>query len=181
LTKRSMDKSISNSQKNDAKNENSTTSACDIKPIQGSKVEVNPDEIKHQTDEKIVHRREISAIFSGPLPLPALLAEYDKIIPNGADRILVLAEKQQSHRHCLEKSVVECDTRRSDRGLILGFVLALLLEIGSIYLLATGRNINGLVVFFSTLTTLIGTFIYADKSRKQDLLKTNKSITEEEE
>jgi hypothetical protein len=40
----------------------------------------------------------ISAHWSGPLPPPAELERIDQIIPGGADRLLHMAEKEQTHR-----------------------------------------------------------------------------------
>jgi hypothetical protein len=40
----------------------------------------------------------ISAHWSGPLPPPAQLEKIDQIIPGGADRLLRMAEKEQTHR-----------------------------------------------------------------------------------
>jgi uncharacterized membrane protein len=40
-----------------------------------------------------------SARFSGPLPPPAILAQYNNAVPNAAERILKMAEKEQSHAH----------------------------------------------------------------------------------
>ena len=40
----------------------------------------------------------ISAHWSGPLPPPAELEKIDQIIPDGADRLLRMAEKEQTHR-----------------------------------------------------------------------------------
>jgi predicted membrane protein DUF2335 len=39
-----------------------------------------------------------SAHWSGPLPPPAELEKIDQIIPGGADRLLRMAEKEQTHR-----------------------------------------------------------------------------------
>ena len=36
--------------------------------------------------------------FSGPLPAPHDLEKYDKIIHNGAERIMSMAEKEQASR-----------------------------------------------------------------------------------
>jgi hypothetical protein len=36
--------------------------------------------------------------WSGPLPPPAELEKIDQIIPGGADRLLRMAEKEQTHR-----------------------------------------------------------------------------------
>jgi Predicted membrane protein (DUF2335) len=40
----------------------------------------------------------ISTHWSGPLPPPAELEKIDQIIPGGADRLLRMAEKEQTHR-----------------------------------------------------------------------------------
>lgn len=40
----------------------------------------------------------VSAHWSGPLPPPAELERIDEIIPGGADRLLCMAEKEQTHR-----------------------------------------------------------------------------------
>lgn len=37
--------------------------------------------------------------YSGPLPPPALYQEFEKVLPGSAERILAMAEKEQSHRH----------------------------------------------------------------------------------
>lgn len=57
----------------------------------------NPDNIALQKDNPLqLVKQQIS--FSGPIPHPDLLAQYDQIIPNGADRILLMAEAQSRHR-----------------------------------------------------------------------------------
>lgn len=37
--------------------------------------------------------------YSGPIPPPVLLKQFNEIIPNGADRILSMTEKEQKFRH----------------------------------------------------------------------------------
>ena len=38
------------------------------------------------------------AHYSGPIPPPRLLQDYENIVPGLADRIMTLTEKQSSHR-----------------------------------------------------------------------------------
>ena len=40
--------------------------------------------------------------YAGPIPPPAMLKEFNEIIPDGANRILKMAEVQVAHRHSLE-------------------------------------------------------------------------------
>ena len=44
--------------------------------------------------------------FSGPIPPPALLAEYEKIVPGSALRIFNRAETQSDHRIAMEAKVI---------------------------------------------------------------------------
>lgn len=55
---------------------------------------------------------------SGPLPHPETLAQYEEIIPNGAERIMAMAEKQSAHRIELESMVVKSQVDQSARGTI---------------------------------------------------------------
>ncbi|MGC6485047.1 MAG: DUF2335 domain-containing protein [Candidatus Puniceispirillales bacterium] len=43
------------------------------------------------------------SLFSGPLPPPQILEQYEECLPGAADRIMSRAEKEQSHRHWREK------------------------------------------------------------------------------
>jgi uncharacterized membrane protein len=43
---------------------------------------------------------------SGYLPDPLSLSAYDELIPNGADRIMKMAEKQQEHRMKIESTAI---------------------------------------------------------------------------
>jgi uncharacterized membrane protein len=43
--------------------------------------------------------------FMGPIPPPGMLAEYNNVIPNGADRVIKMAEKEQAHRHNIEANI----------------------------------------------------------------------------
>lgn len=114
-----------------------------------------------------IHRTESQA-FSGPLPPPELLKAYNEIIPDGAVRILAMAEKQQDHRINLENAVVRSDIRRSDRGLIFGFIICFVIALGGIYLIATGKSISGLVLVLSQMVSIAGIFVYSNKVREKE-------------
>ena len=44
--------------------------------------------------------------FSGPLPHPRHLIEYDAILPGAAERILTMAEKAQTHSAEMDRFIV---------------------------------------------------------------------------
>ena len=78
--------------------------------------------------------------FAGPLPPPALLQEYDQVVPGLAERIVVMAESEGDHRRRTEGRLV----RLSEAGLLSGFLLAMLSIVGGLYLLWNGKTLEGL-------------------------------------
>lgn len=45
--------------------------------------------------------------YSGPLPPPELLAQYETLFPGAADRIFQYAEREQANRHSLDAAELE--------------------------------------------------------------------------
>ncbi len=52
-----------------------------------------------------------------PLPLPQLLEGYERIVPGSAERILKMAEEQQTHRQRLERQALQIEPRNSFAGI----------------------------------------------------------------
>lgn len=106
--------------------------------------------------------------FSGPLPHPDLLAKYNLAVPNAAERIIAMAEKQSEHRQALETRVIASDIRLS----FLGLIFALILSVGGIassaYLINQGRELGGGILGGSSMATLAGIFIYGTQQRKRE-------------
>lgn len=45
--------------------------------------------------------------FTGPIPLPETLEQYNRILPSAADRIISMAEREQEHRHKMQEKLVD--------------------------------------------------------------------------
>lgn len=79
------------------------------------------------TQKKLQNSISVSAqmteLYSGPLPHPDMLKEYNEVLPGAAERILAMAESQISHRQQMEKEEVRVSSRDSLLGIIGGFVL----------------------------------------------------------
>lgn len=109
--------------------------------------------------------------FSGPLPHPALLAKYNEVIPNGAERIMAMAERQSIHRESLEAQIVAENVASQKRGSIFAFIICLVALVGGFWLIATGKSADGLAAIISSLTALAGVFVYGkyqqSKERKE--------------
>lgn len=128
-----------------------------------------------KTNQSVVQR----VTFAGPIPPPELLAKYNDVIPNAAERILAMAEKQENHRQYLGKSVVDSDIQQSKRGLVAGSLLSALVISGGIYLLANGHSVSGFVAILAPLAGLAGVFVYGQEHRKRERLERSKTRGEQ--
>ena len=63
--------------------------------------------------------------FEGPIPPPQILQQYNSIVPDAAERIIRMAEKQSDHRMDLEKKVVYSNIKKSYAGMGLATIIAL--------------------------------------------------------
>ena len=113
-----------------------------------------------------VHHSQIT--FSGPLPPPTIMEQYEMIVPGAAERILKMAEDQSRHRQTIEKRVIYSDTRNSLLGLIFALVLGVVVIVCSIYLVVNGKQIAGTIVSGAYLVSLVSVFIYGSNVRKKE-------------
>lgn len=126
----------------------------------------------HQPPRGVVVRTETQSVqFQGPLPPPAILKEYDNVIPGGAERILAMAEKQQAHRQDLEKSVIESGVARETEGARFGFILYLASIIAGTWLISSGKDVVGLIELLTTTAAFAGLFVYSREAKKKELKK----------
>ena len=94
---------------------------------------------------------QVKAEFSGPLPPPDVLEKYERVSPGAAERIIAMVETQNSHRHELEKSLVNNGCKQASKGQNCAVTLgALAIIFGAIAGVSgaqwTGSVIGGLVV-----------------------------------
>jgi uncharacterized membrane protein len=71
--------------------------------------------------------------WSGPLPPPAALEHFNHIIPNGAERIVGMVEREQEHRMECEKMGLKAAIRDGWRGHILGGVTVIAAIAGAVF------------------------------------------------
>lgn len=63
--------------------------------------------------------------ISGPVPPPQILQHYNDVIPDAAERIMRMAEKQSNHRIELEGRVIKSDIIKSYTGMFLATTIAI--------------------------------------------------------
>lgn len=126
---------------------------------------INVDTRGGQTLERQEFR---AAWFQGPLPPPAVLAEYNSVLPGAADRIIGMAERQSSHRQDLERNVVNGNIRAEGVGQRNAFILGVITILGGIGLIALDKSSEGLVAIVVAFTALAGVFIVGRYKQSQE-------------
>ena len=131
--------------------------------------------------DTVLSRTDITIVESawvGPLPPPEILRRLEDIIPGAAERILRMSELQEQHQHRMEETVINIqraaivgDSKRSNVGLCLGFVIAALGLASGTYLALEGHEWPGVVITGMPLTGLAGVFVYGSKARRDERMQ----------
>ena len=145
-------------------------------------------------------KKEVSTMmqleaFSGPLPSPQMLAEYNTVVPDGAERLLRIFEQQVTHRMELDNKEIELENkgmelanqdleltnkeitiqeystkqefRQSGRGQFFGFVIALVGIGSSIYLTFHGHDTIAGIFGTTTIVGLVAVFVIGKKRKEK--------------
>ena len=134
----------------------------------GIGIQIPRQQMAHQTNQRDLLIQASSSSFSGPIPPPALLEKYNELIPNGAERILAMAEKQSTHREYLEKRVVDGNVSNQTRGSYFGFIISLVAILSGVWLIAHGKSTEGLVAIITSLGGLVSVFFYSKYQQKKE-------------
>ena len=119
-----------------------------------------------------------AAFFSGPVPPPEFLARYNEVVPNGAERLLAMAERQSAHRESLETKALDGNLKVQAQGNTRAFILAFVIILGGIYLMATGKSGWGFASIITSVTALISVFAIAKSDQKQERVEKASSLAE---
>ena len=117
--------------------------------------------------EQIIERK-ITA-HQGPLPHWQDLEKYAHIIPNGADRIMSMAEKQQAHRMTLETKAIVEQLLQSKLGQIFGLLIGLTAIVGGVFCILQGHEWSGAFLGGGGLTGLVSVFVLGRKKQSKSL------------
>ena len=103
--------------------------------------------------------------FSGPLPPPNLLSQYE---PDVQRLIVNEAVENRLHRTVLESRGQIMYFAREILGLLFGFVLALVLIVGSVQSVLAARSVEGLIGIGGAVSLVVGAFLYTDHKQRSD-------------
>ncbi len=112
--------------------------------------------------------RAIFEHHKGPLPPAEMLAKYNDVVPDAAERIITMAEQQVIHRHVLEKKVIDSDIRNSQLGLRYGLIIGLVAILGGILCIVLGKEISGSIIGGTGVTGLVSVFVYGSSQRRKE-------------
>ena len=128
---------------------------------------------------------------SGPLPPPESMRGYEEVVKGSAERILVMAEKEQENRFASiskdkelyalslkleqdeldqEKEIIRINARNSLVGLIFGFVAVIVLTISTVILILHGHDIAGSIFGGTTVVAIVSTLIYGSRVKQQEII-----------
>lgn len=110
-----------------------------------------------------------TSFYSGPLPPPELLSQFNDCIPDGANRIMVMAEKQQEHRILQEDKTISANLKESSRGQVFGFILVILIFLFASYLVVSGNTKTGAIIMLGDLASVLIAYFKGKASQKTDL------------
>lgn len=124
---------------------------------------------KKEVIEESIVALTIQKLWSGPLPSPDTLKEYNKAFPNAAEKIFNRSERQSEHRMVLENLAIKSDLKQSERGQLYGLVIALSVFIGAFILAWIGRELAGTILGSVDLVALVSVFVIGKSYQKKDL------------
>lgn len=106
---------------------------------------------------------EQSTMRLGPLPDPDDLFRYNDIIPNGADRIMIMAEKNQDARIKNELITIKSQARSILLGQIFAMVVVAIFAFLTYLMLISGYPWPGSILGSTTLVGLVYIFVTGRK------------------
>jgi uncharacterized membrane protein len=122
---------------------------------------INPEVVSSTSAPSriVIRRLDSVSIFRGPLPPAEELEKYNQVIPNGADRIMAMAEKEQSHRQNIESLEVNSASSQIKRGQFFGFTMSMSALVFAAYLFNMGRDGYAISLVCGNYLVIAGAFI----------------------
>ena len=109
--------------------------------------------------------------YSGPIPPAIELSKYKEILPTAPERILNMAEKDQSNSINIQQKIIEYTHKEKRLGQILAFVSILLAFALGFYALNKNYPIIASIICGFTITSILAAYVlgklFVGKSSKE--------------
>jgi len=103
------------------------------------------------------------ASYSGPIPPPNFLVEYEKMVPGIAKRFLDEPRIESEHRRTLESMMAQEQVKLANRGQKMAFSLASFCTIGAFVAIFLGYSLEGLGALVASIATFAYIFCYVKR------------------
>jgi uncharacterized membrane protein len=103
-------------------------------------------------------QQSLSVQYTGPLPAAGQYEQYERTLPGAANRILVMAEKEQAFRHSREPIIQKDQRDIAFRGQWFAAVLAFCFGGAAVFLAVNGHEITASVLGGTTLVSIASIF-----------------------
>lgn len=131
-----------------------------------SEVRLNPKpQFAADESRKNSEPQSITAIasYSGPIPPPNFLAEYEKLYPGIAKKFLEEPHKEAEHRRSLENKIAEAQIKLANRGQWMAFWSTAVLSLLSFGLIYLGYSLEGLTALGALIAAVASVFFYSKR------------------
>jgi len=113
----------------------------------------------------------IASLVSGPLPSSEEFARYESTHLGSADRILSMAEKEQSHRHSMESKALSGGIAFKRRGQHYAFAICIVVIIVTMALIMFGHKLPGLIFGGGSLSLVALASVFITGRRSESAAK----------
>lgn len=112
---------------------------------------------------------QVTRQISGPLPAPAILADYNAIVPGAAERIIAMAEDNNRHFQTMDKMAVTATFKERRTGQWFGLVIGLASLGTCAYGFSLGHAQEAAWLGGTTIVALVSVFVVGriTKTQKQ--------------
>jgi uncharacterized membrane protein len=104
----------------------------------------------------LIHQEQA---YSGPLPAPQQIEEYNRIVPGSGEILFEEFRAQSRHRRSMEKIIVVSDAARSFVGMFIGGGLAVYMTWLGAQLIREGHATTGFSSIGIAIATAVGPFL----------------------
>jgi uncharacterized membrane protein len=131
-----------------------------------------PQKLQEVRRQLVSYVHNIQEVYSGPLPHPGHLEQFERVLPGSAERILSLAEKEQAHRHKWEQRELRSSVLTERIGLIGGIIVAVGLIAGAVICAVLDQVIIGAALVAASGVSMVPAIIKGrDRSKSRNLAR----------
>ncbi len=136
-------------------------------PIPPELIEYIPEEKRGEFIQKINEFVLHVEQYSGPIPPPGMLADYEQVMPGSGDRILTMSEQQQIHRIKIQEILVNAAVQHEKLGMWRGFILALTIIASGTLVILSGFSLVGFAMVTAPAIAIATVFLSSSRDKPQ--------------